>query len=74
MKLKIDERGGSVGVILPREILKRLRVKQGDELYALETPNGIVLTSNDPGIDEQMAVAEEVLREDGGLLKKMADR
>ena len=74
MKLKIEEIGGSVGVILPREILKRLRVKQGDELYALETPNGIVLTSNDPGIDEQMAVAEEVLREDGGLLKKMADR
>ena len=42
--LKITTVGNSTGVVLPREILDRLRVKKGDLLYVLETSNGIELT------------------------------
>ena len=44
MKLKITSIGNSAGVILPKELLARLRVDKGDELHAVETPGGVVLS------------------------------
>ncbi|HET7268500.1 MAG TPA: AbrB/MazE/SpoVT family DNA-binding domain-containing protein [Oleiagrimonas sp.] len=73
MKLKITTIGNSAGVILPKDLMARLRLEKGDELYALETPDGITLTSYDPVFAEQMAVAEAVMREDRTLLRKLAD-
>ncbi len=72
MKLKITTIGNSAGVILPKELLARLRVGKGDELYALETPDGIRLTVFDPTLAEQMAVAEEVMHKRRALLNKLA--
>lgn len=72
MKLKITAIGNSAGVILPRELLARLRVEKGDELYALETPDGIKLTSYDPALAKQMEVAEKVMRKDRHVLRKLA--
>ena len=72
MKLKITTIGNSAGVILPKELLARLRLGKGDELYALETPDGIRLTVFDPTLAEQMEVAEQVMREDRQVLHKLA--
>jgi len=49
-----------------------LRVKRGDRLYAIETPNGIELTPYDPAFAAQMDAAEEIMREDRDVLKKLA--
>ena len=43
MKLKITTIGNSAGVILPRELLARLRVEKGDSLFATELPDGVKL-------------------------------
>ncbi len=72
MKLKITTVGNSAGVILPKDLLARLRLEKGDELYALETPGGIVLTTYDPELAAQMDVAEQVMREDRQVLHKLA--
>lgn len=72
MKLKITTIGNSAGVILPKELLARLRLGKGDELYALETPDGIKLTAFDPTLAEQMDVAEQVMRKRRSLLNKLA--
>lgn len=72
MKLKITAIGNSSGVILPKELLARLRVEKGDELYALETPDGIRLTTYDPNLAAQMEVAEKIMREDKQVLHKLA--
>lgn len=72
MKLKITTIGNSAGVILPRELLARLRVEKGDELYALETPDGVRLTTYDPTLARQMEVAEQVMRKDRHVLRKLA--
>lgn len=72
MKLKITTIGNSAGVILPRELLARLRLEKGDTLYALETPDGIRLTTFDPKLAEQMEVAEKVMRQDRQVLRKLA--
>lgn len=72
MKLKITTIGNSAGVILPKELLARLRVDKGDELHALEIPDGIRLTVYDPELAAQMEVAERVMREDRQVLRKLA--
>ena len=72
MKLKITAIGNSAGVILPKELLARLRLEKGDELYALETPDGVRLTAFDPELAAQMEVAEQVMREDRLVLHKLA--
>ncbi|WIG56214.1 MAG: Prevent host death protein, Phd antitoxin [Rhodanobacteraceae bacterium] len=73
MKLKVTAIGNSSGVILPRELLARLRVERGDELYALETPDGIRLTTYDPKLAAQMEVAEKIMRRDRAVLHKLAE-
>ena len=72
MKLKITTIGNSAGVILPKELLARLRLEKGDELFALETSDGIRLTVYDPTLAEQMEVAERIMREDRNVLHKLA--
>ena len=72
MKLKITTIGNSAGVILPKELLARLRLQKGDELFALETPDGIRLTVFDPTLAEQLVVAERIMREGRAVLHKLA--
>lgn len=72
MKLKITAIGNSAGVILPKELLARLRLEKGDELLALETPDGIRLTVYDPELAAQMEVAETIMRDRRALLNKLA--
>lgn len=71
--LKITTVGNSAGIVLPREILERLRVEKGDTLYALETPNGIELTPYDPDFAEEMEIAKKVMRDNRDLLRKLAE-
>ncbi len=72
MKLKITTIGNSAGVILPKDLLARLRLEKGDELHALETPDGVRLTVFDPKLAAQMEVAEKIMREDRAVLHKLA--
>jgi len=72
MKLKITTVGNSAGVILPKELLTRLRLEKGDELFATELPDGIKLTPFDPTLAGQMEVAEKVMRKRRTLLRKLA--
>lgn len=73
MKLKITTIGNSAGVILPRELLARLRVDKGDALHAIELQDGIKLTPFDPELAAQMEVAEKVMRDDRSVLRKLAE-
>lgn len=72
MKLKITTVGNSAGVILPKDLLARLRLDKGDELYAVETPDGLRITAYDPELAAQMDVAEEIMRKRRTLLHKLA--
>ena len=72
-KVKLRAIGNSTGVVLPREVLEKLRVERGDELMVLETPDGIMLTSYDPEFARQMDVAEQVMRKRRNLLRKLAE-
>lgn len=72
MKITITAIGNSSGIILPKELLTRLRVAKGDALYATELPDGIKLSRFDPELAKQMERAEEIMRKDRNVLRKLA--
>jgi putative addiction module antidote len=61
--LKLTQIGNSVGVILPKELLARLKVAKGDSLFLTEAANGLTLTPYDPELEEQLKAGREFMRE-----------
>jgi len=72
-KLKVTTIGNSTGVILPKELLEKLRVSRGDELMVHETPDGIMLTPFDAEFSRQMDIAEKIMRKRRNLLRKLGE-
>ena len=71
--IKLVGIGNSTGVVFPKDILSRLRVDKGDMLYLSEAPDGSFrLTPYDPEFQSQMALAEEIMREDRDILRALA--
>lgn len=73
MQLKITTVGNSAGIVLPKELLARLRLHKGDTLYVTETPDGFKLMPYDEEFAHQMEVAEGVMRRRRNLLHKLAE-
>lgn len=71
-KLKITSIGNSAGVILPREVLEKLRVGKGDTLFLTETPTGYSVSAFDDEFALQMQLAEQIMREDRDVLHQLA--
>ena len=72
--LKIRKIGNSLGLVLPKEALARLRVGEGDTVYITEAPDGFRLTPMNEGFARQMEAAEAIMREDRDLLRELAKR
>ncbi len=70
--LKITSIGNSAGVILPKEVLEKLRVSKGDSITITETPDGLLLTPFDETVSRQMEMAERIMRENRNMLRKLA--
>lgn len=71
--LKLTTVGNSTGVVIPKDILEKLRVSKGDFLIATETPNGIELSAHDAEVERQIEIAEKVMRKYRDVLRKLAD-
>jgi putative addiction module antidote len=61
--LKLTQIGNSVGLILPKEILARLRLEKGDTVFVTETPEGVAMTPYDPGLEEQIEAGRAFMRD-----------
>lgn len=72
IKLKIRKIGNSAGVVMPKEMLAKLHVGEGDEVFCTESPDGFRLTANDPDFEAKMALAERIMREDRDILRVLA--
>ena len=71
--LKITKVGNSAGLILPKEVLARLRVGPGDTVYLTESPDGYRLVATDPGFEAKMQAAEQIMREDRDIFRALAE-
>ncbi len=71
-RLKLRAIGNSVGVVLPREVLARLKVNEGDVLHLIETKDGMMLTPLDPNVAEQVRLGRDVMRRYRDTLRVLA--
>ncbi len=72
MKLKITPIGNSLGVILPKETLAKLKVTGGDAVFITETPDGFRITPYDPEFEAQMNAAKLVMKKRRNALRELA--
>jgi putative addiction module antidote len=69
---KIVKVGNSLGMILSKDVLARLNVSAGDNLFLIEEPGGYRLTPYDYEFEEQMTVARDIMKADRDILRELA--
>jgi putative addiction module antidote len=71
--LQIRKIGNSAGLILPKELLARLRLQEGDNLYVVEqTERAIKLSPYDPKHAKAMDIARRSFRKYADTYKALA--
>ena len=70
--LKVTQIGNSLGVILPKEFLAKLKVGKGGELFVTDSPTGITLSGYDPSFEEQLELGRDFMREYRDTFKALA--
>lgn len=73
MRLQLKKIGNSTGLILPKELLQRLGLEQGDDVIVSEGPSRTLTVSPFAEDDEEtMRIAREVMKTYAGTLKALA--
>lgn len=73
IELKVRKVGNSLGVILPKEVIRRLRTAEGQRLHLLEEQDSSYgLTPYDPAFEEKMSKAEDIISRYGNTLHVLA--
>lgn len=72
LQVKLTAIGNSVGIVLPKEALAKLKVGKGDSLYLVESPEGFTLTPYQQDFDDQMQAAENVLKKYRNAFRELA--
>jgi putative addiction module antidote len=70
--LKLMQIGNSVGVILPKDMLARLKLKKDDMLHVTDTPDGFRLTPHDPRFAAQMKQMRRIAKKRRTVLRELA--
>ena len=61
--LKLTQIGNSVGVILPKDALSKLKLQKGESVFLTECADGFILTPYDPALDEELNAGRDFMRE-----------
>jgi putative addiction module antidote len=62
LELKVRKFGNSLGVVLPKEVINRLRTGDGERLFLIESPEGeYLLTPYNPAFEKKMRKAEDII-------------
>lgn len=61
--LELTQVGNSVGIVLPEEMLSRLKLKQGAKVFVTDTPEGIALTRYDVDLDAQLSAGRKLMQQ-----------
>jgi putative addiction module antidote len=73
VELKVRRFGNSLGVVLPKEVINRLRTDDGERLFLIEAAEGgYRLTPYDPAFEKKMKKAEEIMGRYRNTLRALA--
>lgn len=70
--LKLTKIGNSLGLILPKEVLARLKLAKGDEIFITEAPEGYRITPHNPAFETQMKAARKIMKRRRDVLRELA--
>jgi putative addiction module antidote len=70
--LKLTQIGNSVGAIFPKDLLARLNLEKGDELYVTDSPDGFRITVHNPEFEAQMKAARDIMKKRRAVLRELA--
>ena len=70
--LKLISISNSTGVIFPKELLGELGVTQGDQLFAVRTPNGVEFRTSDAEFEAEMKLVREIMDRRWSTLRELA--
>lgn len=71
--LQVRRIGNSLGLILPKELLARLNLQEGDKLHIVEQPErGLKLTPYNPKHAEAMKIARRSFRKYADTYRALA--
>ena len=72
-QIRLRKAGGSVSATLPKEMADRLNVAAGDEVFAIETPDGILLSPYDEATLLTVVSARRVAKRYRRALRELAN-
>jgi putative addiction module antidote len=70
--LKLTQIGNSVGLILPKEVLARLKLEKGDKVFLTDAQGAVTITPHDPNFEDQMPLARKIMKERREVLRELA--
>jgi putative addiction module antidote len=72
-KTKVRKIGNSLGIVLPKEALQAMKVKEGATLYITEAPKcAIHMTPETEKFSDMMEIAEEGMQRYRNALRELA--
>ena len=71
-QIKLRRTGGSVSATLPKEMAERLNVAAGDDLFAIETADGILLTPYDEATLRAVESGRRIAKRHRRALRELA--
>jgi putative addiction module antidote len=71
-QLTLRQAGGSVSATLPKDMANRLRLEAGDQVLAIETDRGLLLTPYDPDAERALSVGEKAAKKYRNALRELA--
>jgi putative addiction module antidote len=73
IETKVRRIGNSLGILLPKEAIQALKVKEGATLYLTEAPEGALrVTPEKPGFGEKAAIVEDLMQRYRHALRELA--
>ena len=73
MKTKVRKIGNSYGVVLPKEALQAMKVKEGATLYLTEAPAcSLRVTPEQPGFEAKARIADDLMHRYRNALRALA--
>jgi putative addiction module antidote len=65
--------GNSAGTTIPKPLLERYHLAEGDRIFLVETEDGILITPYDPDFAEAMKLYEEGAKKYRNALRELAE-
>ena len=72
IKLKVTAIGNSMGIVIPKEALNKMKVSKGDALYLVENSDGFSLTPYQQDFENQVDVAKDIMKRYRNTLRELA--